>query len=162
MGSVSLRLDDKPRNVPFDLDATGRWHDSYDIALPAGYVVDETPDPVDVDMDFASYHRQQQPKDNTLHYETRLHRAPGGDSCGPCRAIFVNSKRNPLRRKGHCGTEEAVGGPRAGGAAFVIPALQRGESELQEFSRSLVGAAQGCYSRDLWPCRSPLGSILLD
>ena len=69
VGSVSLRFDDKPRKVPIDLDATGRWHDSYDIALPAGYVVDETPDPVDVDMDFASYHASATAKGNTLHYE---------------------------------------------------------------------------------------------
>jgi hypothetical protein len=69
LGSVSMRFDDKPRKVPFDLDATGRWHDSYDIALPAGYVVDETPDPVDVDMDFASYHASATAKGNVLHYE---------------------------------------------------------------------------------------------
>ena len=46
-----------------------RWRDSYDITLPAGYVVDETPDPVDVDMDFASYHAAVTAKGNVLHYE---------------------------------------------------------------------------------------------
>jgi hypothetical protein len=55
--------------VPFDLEATGRWHNSFDIALPTGYVVDETPDPVDLDMDFASYHASVTAKDNVLHYE---------------------------------------------------------------------------------------------
>ena len=69
LGSESLRFDDKPRKVPFDLDATGRWHSSYDITLPAGYVVDETPDPVDIDMDFASYHASATAKGNVLHYE---------------------------------------------------------------------------------------------
>lgn len=69
LGSESLRFDDKPRKVPIDLDAIGRWHSSYDITLPAGYVVDETPDPVDVDMDFASYHAAVTAKDNVLHYE---------------------------------------------------------------------------------------------
>ncbi len=54
---------------PSTSDATGRWHDSYDIALPAGYVVDETPDPVDVDMDFASYHASVTAKGNVLHYD---------------------------------------------------------------------------------------------
>ncbi len=69
LGSMSMRFDDKPRKVPIDLDATGRWHDSYDITLPSGYVVDETPDPVDVDMDFASYHGSATAKGNVLHYE---------------------------------------------------------------------------------------------
>jgi hypothetical protein len=69
VGSDVLPFDDKPRTVPIDLNATGRWHDSFDIALPAGYVVDETPDPVDVDVDFASYHSTITSKDNKLHYE---------------------------------------------------------------------------------------------
>lgn len=68
-GSHTLEFDNKTRTVPFDLDATGHWHDSFDIALPAGYVVDETPDPVDIDMDFASYHSSVTAKDATLHYE---------------------------------------------------------------------------------------------
>jgi hypothetical protein len=55
--------------VPIDLTATGDWRDSFDIALPAGYVVDETPDPVDVDTDFASYHSATTAKGNVLHYE---------------------------------------------------------------------------------------------
>jgi hypothetical protein len=69
LGTMAMHFDDKPRKVPIDLDATGHWHDSYDIALPAGYVVDETPDPVDVDMDFASYHASVTAKGNVLHYE---------------------------------------------------------------------------------------------
>jgi hypothetical protein len=69
IGSMAMHFDDKPRKVPIDLDATGRWHDSYDITLPSGYVVDETPDPVDVDMDFASYHASASAKGNVLHYE---------------------------------------------------------------------------------------------
>ncbi len=69
VGDDALPFDDKPRKVPIDLVATGRWHDSYDIALPAGYVIDETPDPVDIDMDFASYHASVTAKGNLLHYE---------------------------------------------------------------------------------------------
>ena len=69
VGSDALPFDDKPRIYPIDLDATGRWRDSFDIALPPGYVVDETPDPVDVDMDFASYHSTVTAKGNLLHYE---------------------------------------------------------------------------------------------
>lgn len=69
VGSHGLSYDDKPRKLPIDLVATGHWDDSFDIALPAGYVVDELPDPVDVDTDFASYHARSTDKGNVLHYE---------------------------------------------------------------------------------------------
>jgi hypothetical protein len=69
VGSDVLPNDDKPRTVPIDLQATGHWHDSYDIALPEGYVVDELPDPVNLDLDFASYHSSTSAKDKILHYE---------------------------------------------------------------------------------------------
>ena len=69
VGDDSIPFDDHVRSIPIDLEATGRWRDSYDITLPAGYVVDETPDPVDVDMDFASYHSSVSAKGNVVHYE---------------------------------------------------------------------------------------------
>jgi hypothetical protein len=69
VGTDVMPFNDKPRTVDIDLGATGKWHDSFDITLPAGYVVDETPDPVDVDVDFASYHSSVTGKDNHLHYE---------------------------------------------------------------------------------------------
>ena len=69
LGSFAVPFDDKPRTLPIDLSATGRWHDSYDITLPDGFVVDETPDPVDLDVDFASYHSAITAKENKLHYE---------------------------------------------------------------------------------------------
>jgi hypothetical protein len=72
VGTHTLSFDNKPRTVPIDLDATGHWHDSFDITLPAGYVVDETPDPVDLDMDFGSYHSTVTAKGSTLHYERTL------------------------------------------------------------------------------------------
>jgi hypothetical protein len=69
VGTFARPFDDKPRTLPIDLPASGRWHDSFDIALPAGYVVDETPDPVNLDLDFANYHSSVSAKGNTLHYE---------------------------------------------------------------------------------------------
>ncbi|HKF47927.1 MAG TPA: DUF3857 domain-containing protein [Terracidiphilus sp.] len=69
VGSFALPFDNKPRTLPIDLGATGDWKDSYDIALPAGYVVDDAPDPVDVDVEFASYHSKVASKGNMLHYE---------------------------------------------------------------------------------------------
>jgi len=69
IGEDSIPFDEHPRSIPIDLDATGRWRDSFDITLPPGYVVDETPDPVDVDMDFASYHSSISVKGNVVHYQ---------------------------------------------------------------------------------------------
>jgi hypothetical protein len=68
-GSYALPFDGKPRVYPIDLDATGRWHDSFDITIPAGYAVDETSDSVNLDLDFASYHSAVSVKGNLLHYE---------------------------------------------------------------------------------------------
>jgi hypothetical protein len=72
VGSDVISFNDKPRTVPIDLGATGRWHDSFDIALPPGYVVDDTPDPVDIDLDYASYHSAITAKGNVVHYERSL------------------------------------------------------------------------------------------
>ena len=62
-----------PRTVPIDLQATGHWHDSFDIAIPDGYVVDDMPTPVSLDTDFASYHSTvsapESGKGKVLHYE---------------------------------------------------------------------------------------------
>jgi hypothetical protein len=69
VGSFAHPFDDKPRIYPIDFYATGRWRDSFDIAIPPGYVVDETPDPVILDLDFASYHSSVSAKGNLLHYE---------------------------------------------------------------------------------------------
>jgi hypothetical protein len=73
VGSDVLPNDDKPRTVPINLDATGHWHDSYDITLPEGYVVDDMPDPVNLETDFASYHSKvsvpEAQKGTVLHYE---------------------------------------------------------------------------------------------
>jgi hypothetical protein len=69
VGSYARPFDDKPRIYPIDLEATGRWRDSFDIVIPPGYVVDETPDPVDLDLDFASYHSKVLTKGDLLHYE---------------------------------------------------------------------------------------------
>jgi transglutaminase-like putative cysteine protease len=62
-------MEGKPRAYPIELGHPGRWRDSFDIALPSGYVVDETPDPVNLDLDFASYHSAVSAKGSTLHYE---------------------------------------------------------------------------------------------
>jgi hypothetical protein len=62
-------MEGKLRIYPIELGHPGHWRDSFDIAIPAGYAVDETPDPVNLDLDFASYHSSVSAKGSQLHYE---------------------------------------------------------------------------------------------
>jgi hypothetical protein len=62
-------MEGKERAYPIELGHTARFRDSFDISIPDGYVVDETPDPVDVNLDFASYKSSVSVKGNMLHYE---------------------------------------------------------------------------------------------
>ena len=67
--NVTDVMQSKPRTYAIQLGHTGRFQDSFDITIPAGYVVDETPDPVDVNVDFASYKSSVSVKGNLLHYQ---------------------------------------------------------------------------------------------
>ncbi len=69
MRNVTDVMQGKPRAYAIELGHTGRFHDSFDIAIPPGYVVDETPDPVEMNVDFASYKSSVSVKGNLLHYE---------------------------------------------------------------------------------------------
>lgn len=68
LGSENLYTDNKQRVFPIDLRESERIEDDYKIALPAGYTVDEMPDPVKVDMGFAAYESSSRVQDNVLHY----------------------------------------------------------------------------------------------
>ncbi len=68
-GSVGLKVDRKPRLLPVDLRQTMRASDEFDIALPAGYSVDELPDPVKLDLGFASYESSTTVQGQMLHYK---------------------------------------------------------------------------------------------
>jgi hypothetical protein len=68
LGSDSLHTDTKKRRVPINLSETMQEHDDYDIELPPGYAVDEIPDPVKLDLGFASYESSSTIKNNVLHY----------------------------------------------------------------------------------------------
>ncbi|HEV2645242.1 MAG TPA: DUF3857 and transglutaminase domain-containing protein [Acidobacteriaceae bacterium] len=63
-----LNPERKIRNVPIDLGQTMQVKDDYSIELPAGYVVDELPDPVDLDLGFASYQSGVTVKGSTMRY----------------------------------------------------------------------------------------------
>jgi transglutaminase-like putative cysteine protease len=59
----------KARKYPIEFEGTTLQSDLFDITLPAGYVVDELPQPVDAKCDYASYKSNVEVKDNVLHYK---------------------------------------------------------------------------------------------
>ncbi|HXM02299.1 MAG TPA: transglutaminase-like domain-containing protein, partial [Chthoniobacterales bacterium] len=62
-------LSGKSRKYPIEFDGTSLQSDVFDITLPAGYVVDELPAPVEAHCDYATYKSDVQVKDNVLHYK---------------------------------------------------------------------------------------------
>jgi hypothetical protein len=68
MGSEGPVLDHKARLVPIDLKQTMVAKDDFTIELPAGYMVDELPDPVKLDLGFAAYESSSKVEGNLLHY----------------------------------------------------------------------------------------------
>jgi hypothetical protein len=51
-----------------ELGATSREVDDYEIQLPEGYVVDDVPEPVKIDMGFATYQSQIDVIGSKVHY----------------------------------------------------------------------------------------------
>lgn len=68
LGTDSSPFNNKPRQYPIDMEATGVWRDSYDVNLPTGYVVDDLPNPVSIDVGFATYKSEVKADDKALHY----------------------------------------------------------------------------------------------
>ncbi len=68
LGSEGMTLDKKARSIPIDLRQTMVAKDDFTIEIPAGYLVDELPDPVKLDVGFASYESSSQLTGNSLHY----------------------------------------------------------------------------------------------
>jgi hypothetical protein len=58
----------EPRKFPVEFTGPSRDTDSFEIALPPGYEVDELPPPMDVDYSFGSYHSKTEASGQTLHY----------------------------------------------------------------------------------------------
>lgn len=67
-GSDDLPADGRERHVPIDLPETSQEQDNFTIEIPAGYVVDEIPDPVKLDLGFASYESRSTIEGNRIHY----------------------------------------------------------------------------------------------
>jgi hypothetical protein len=68
LGSDEMEVDNKPRNLAVNFGASMMKKDEFDVQLPDGYVVDELPDPVKMDVGFASYESKTTLDKNTLHY----------------------------------------------------------------------------------------------
>lgn len=58
----------EPRKYPVEFDGPSRDTDTFEIALPPGYEVDDLPPPVDADYGFANYHSKTEVTGNTLKY----------------------------------------------------------------------------------------------
>lgn len=67
-GSYALPVDRELRSVAIDLRHTMQGTDEFDIQLPDNYTVDELPDPVKVDVGFASYQSSTELRGHVLHY----------------------------------------------------------------------------------------------
>lgn len=59
----------KPRKYPLEFEEATRQDDVFDFALPAGYVVDGLPQPVQADCEYATYHSQMSAEGGVLHYK---------------------------------------------------------------------------------------------
>ena len=66
---LRLFAEQKPRKYPIEFDEATRQDDLFDITLPAGYVVDGLPEPVQASCDYASYRSETKVADGVLHYK---------------------------------------------------------------------------------------------
>jgi Domain of Unknown Function with PDB structure (DUF3857)/Transglutaminase-like superfamily len=62
----------EPRQFPVEFEGPSLDTDSFDIALPPGYEVDELPPAVTEDYSFASYHSKTEASAGVLHYTRTL------------------------------------------------------------------------------------------
>jgi hypothetical protein len=58
----------EPRQYPVEFSGPSRDTDTFEISIPAGYVVDDVPPPVSADYSFASYHSKAEVAGNVLRY----------------------------------------------------------------------------------------------
>lgn len=62
----------EPRKFPVEFDGPKRDTDTFEIALPPGYEVDELPPAVNADFSFASYHSKIEVSGNVLKYSRTM------------------------------------------------------------------------------------------
>ena len=66
---LRLFTEQKPRKYPIQFQEATRQDDVFDISLPAGYVVDGLPQPVQAECDYATYRSEIKVADGVLHYQ---------------------------------------------------------------------------------------------
>jgi hypothetical protein len=66
--ALSLMETKEPRQFPIEFESPVLDTDNFEITVPAGYVVDDVPPPVDADFGFAAYHSKTEVKGNVLTY----------------------------------------------------------------------------------------------
>jgi len=62
----------EPRQFPLEFDGPALDTDTFEIALPPGYEVDDLPPATDLNYSFASYHSKTEAKGNVLRYTRTL------------------------------------------------------------------------------------------
>jgi hypothetical protein len=62
----------EPRQYPVEFEGPERDTDSFEIALPVGYEVEDLPPPVDAEYSFASYHSKAEVNGGVLRYARTL------------------------------------------------------------------------------------------
>lgn len=76
LGNESFGLDraelGRKRTLPIDMGSTREVHDRTEIELPAGYTVDELPEPLHYNSDFATYTSNVTANGNKLQYDRTL------------------------------------------------------------------------------------------
>ncbi len=68
LGEKTIGLDRKPRKYPLVVGSTALEKDDFEVQIPAGYTVDDKPDPVSLDTPFASYKSSIEVNGDKLHY----------------------------------------------------------------------------------------------
>jgi hypothetical protein len=68
-GTLRLFAEHKPRKYPIQFEEATRQDDVFDITLPAGYVVDGLPKPVNAECAYATYKSETKVADGVLHYK---------------------------------------------------------------------------------------------
>jgi transglutaminase-like putative cysteine protease len=72
LGEKGFVLDRKPRRYPFQFESTTQEKDEYEIEIPKEYTVDDVPDPVKVDMGFATYESRVEVMGSKIRYLREL------------------------------------------------------------------------------------------
>lgn len=82
-------LEMKDRKHPVEFDAASLESDTYEIALPEGYEVDELPPPTVLDAGFAEYHSKVEMAGTVLRYQRELR----------IKDVFIPTERLPELKK---------------------------------------------------------------